>query len=204
MPNPEAPHASCSSSNQPLPAQQSILSLRRMNSDARRDSTKPGLFATKQYLMMDGSADLASPETGRCDSWISLGSITGAAQSSNMLCSRGLGDIISAAWLSPTDQALAVIPVGHPALNVGANRGFHATQRAAPRLPCKGNTVDVWEDGEAAWAGTKHSVLGSPEAFARPGSSTPFRMKVAPPSGEQTPMSLYDDNGFLRPNSDDM
>ena len=211
MPHLELPsHNSPSSSNRPSPIRQSILCLRRMNSDARHDSTKPGLFATKRYLMMDGVADLASPEMGRCDSWVSLDSVNSRAQSSNKLYSQGVGDDLPAAWLSPIDQALAVIPAGHSALNVGANRGagsVYTTQRGGPKLLPRGaNAVDVWEDREAVWDSVKRSVRGSPDILARPGDSnpTPFRMKVVPPSSEQTPMSLYDENGFLRRNSDEM
>lgn len=158
----------------PSPIRQSILCLRRMNSDARHDSTKPGLFATKRYLMMDGGQ-----EKGRCDSWISLASANSKAPSSNML-SQGLGDHFSPVWLNPI-EALAVIPAGHPSLNVNRAGSAYGQSRLLPPV----NAV-IWED-QAAKTG--------------PDTQTPFRMKLVPPSGEPTPcatpMSLYDENGFL-------
>jgi len=109
-----------------------------------------------------------------------------------MLLSQG---DLSTAWLNPADRPLAVIPAGRSALNVGAGRGTGHVRgpQGAPKLPdgLGNNSVGVW-----AWDFGSH-------ARNRPRSNlTPFRMKVDPPSGEQTPISLYDENGFLKRNSE--
>jgi hypothetical protein len=96
------------------------------------------------------------------------------------MLSQGLGDHFSPAWLNPI-EALAVIPAGHSSLNVVRAGSAYEQSRLLPPV----NAV-IWED-QAAKTG--------------PGTQTPFRLKLVPPSGEPTPsatpMSLYDENGFL-------
>jgi hypothetical protein len=191
---PGEPAHSLVSATRPSAIRQSILHLRRMNSDAQRDSTKPGLFAARRYLMMDGGCDISSP-TSRCDSWASLASISSRGHSRNMLLSQG---DLSTAWLNPADRPLAVIPAGR-ALNAGAGRGTGHVRGPQGGVPLPGGLGNnsVWEDG-ARWD------LGRTHHAGPRSNLTPFRMKVDPPSGEQTPISLYDENGFLKRNSGEM
>ena len=100
-------------------------------------------------------------------------------------------DNLSTAWLNPADRPLAVIPARRSALNAETSAGLDLLDHKARPSFRTDATIGKMEPG----------ILVRTPSRSQQTFLDGVSHGVDPPSGEQTPLSLYDENGFLKRNS---